>query len=66
MRRGLWDNIRCEEHFGLWQFSACQDEKKNLKKNVPEPSKNIRLRGKKKQNKNKQMKTKTKIKMNSF
>ena len=35
MRRGLWDNIRCEKHFGLWQFSACEDEKKKIKKNVP-------------------------------
>ena len=52
----IMGNIRCEEHFGLWQFSACQDEKKNEKNKLKKrsrPLKNIRLREKKKKTKNK-------------
>ena len=41
-------------HFGLWQFSACQNGKEKKKKSVLDPEKNIRLNREKNENKNKQ------------
>ena len=74
MRRGLW-TTRWKKHFGLWQFSACKDEKKTTwVLNIFESSRSIKLYiflRKKENNKknvqtNKQMKIQTKIKMKCF
>ena len=45
--------VRCEVHFGLWQFSACRNEKKKKKK-AYQSGKKYSPKGKKNENKNKQ------------